>query len=338
MRRRVLVALLALGTATGSIVLACGQPEQTVQTVDETTVVGAMELPISLSSQAPAPAGAVRIAISPTELHLDGVKVLDLERGRVPAAEAPANVITKLQSGIRAAPARSSAARRIHAVVPYQTMLQVLSTLSHAGLRDASLAVRRDASGGGEGWMRLPRYRVVPHDQEPVAFEGQRAPWSSFVEHWGEVYEACRAGQYVDCDNVALNPAVGGELQVVLWTREQAMKVTFRQVNAPEQPAPGTGPSGPALIDGLRAPPPRAEEEDRGPPSTEGAFTVRHQESTASPSAISNLVRPVCGQQACQAVIELDSGTASMRAVSFIGAAFPNGATAPELAFRIPEE
>ena len=72
-------------------------------------------------------------------------------------------------------------------------------------------------------------------------------------------------------------------------------------------------------------------------PATEGAFTVRFQESTAADgSAISNMVAPVCADRQCQAIFLTDATAMSMRVISFLGATFPNGTQRPQVAFRLP--
>ena len=174
---------------------------------------------------------------------------------------------------------------------------------------------------------------MVPEGDEPVQFAAPSPPWSAFTGEWRAVYDACRAGAYVDCDYVLTNVAEGGLLQTVLWARGQAMKVTFRQVAAPDAGTPAQA-GGPALIEGVRAAP--RQDVPETPPATEAAFTFRHQESVAAESAISNATRPVCSTQSCEAVIEADATTPSMRVLSMIGAVFPNGYAAPELAFRLP--
>ena len=114
------------------------------------------------------------------------------------------------------------------------------------------------------------------------------------------------------------------------------MKVTFSQINAPEVTPTGNGP---ALIEGVGPALPRGVpgEMEPEPPATMGAYNVRHQEATNEDSALSNLVAPVCGDVTCQATVVTDASTPSMRVISMIGAAFPNGSHPPQLAFRIPE-
>lgn len=327
----------ALPTLSIALALvACGQAQTEEAPVDTTPIVGAFEVPISRNHQAPQPNDALLIELSPSELRLDHRPILELEAGRVPDSALDENVIKPLREAIDSAPARRGAALWAHANVPYLTLARVLQTLHGASVREVSFAVRRGTSGADTGWMKISRWRVVPPGDEPVAFESTARPWSAFVEQWGDMYTACRASTaYVDCDGKPGNIAEGGELQVNLWARDQAMQITFLQVNGPEEEKPHAS-AGPALIEGVRAPPPAAEE-DKGPLFREGAFTFRHQDSVAAESGFSNTVQPVCGKESCQAVIDADATTPSMRVLSMLGAFYANGFAEPDLAFRLPK-
>lgn len=335
MHRRAL-SLAILSSLTGAIVfVACGQTQEEAAPVDTTPIVGALEIPISRNHEDNQPGNAARIEISPSELRLDSRPVVSLDNGRVADAELADSVITKLRQGLTSG-SRRSAALWVNANVPYITLARVMKTLHAANVREASFAVRRGTTGPESGFMTLTRWRVVPSGNEPVVFESPARPWSDFVDHWREMYESCRAGQYIDCDGTPRNIAQGGDLQVTLWARGQGMKVTFLQTNPPAEGEAPPQPRGPALIEGVRAPPP-AEEVDLGPIISEGAFNFRHQESVAENSALSATIQPVCGNTACQVVVDGDATTPSMRILSMIGAAYANGFTEPDLAFRMPE-
>lgn len=341
MDRRAAISFTALSIALA--LQACGRAQEQEAPADTTPIVGALEIPISRNHQAPEPTGAARIEISPRELRLDGRPVLTLESGgRVPAAEASGDhVLPKLRDALAAGTPRTRAALWVNATVPYLTLARVLKTLEASNVREVNFAVRRGTTGTETGWMKLTRWRIAPAGSDPVAFTSPARPWSDFVDHWREMYSACRESTaYIDCDGTPLNIAQGGELQVQLWARGQGMKVTFVQTNAPPEEDAPPRPRGPALIEGVRAPPPPRQEEevDRGPIIREGAFNFRHQDSVAENSALSNTVRPVCGSQVCQAVFEADATTPSMRVLSMLGAFYANGFTEPELAFRLPVE
>ncbi len=324
-------------TLAAHALVACGQhADEAASTENAPPIVGALELAISRNHAGTQPTGAARIEISPSELRVDGQQVIALERGRAAASEVAGDVITQLRTRLGAG-SRSSAALWVNANVPYLTLAQVMKTIEAAGIHEVSFAVRVGTAGPQTGFMRLARWRVVPAGEEAVTFQSPARPWSEFAEHWQEVYDACRGGQYIDCDPRALNPAEGGNLQLTLWARGQGMKLTFQRIapEGEEAAAPPTN-DGPALIEGVRAPPPRAEE-DHGPPATEGAFNMRHQESVVDDSAISNSSHPVCGNASCQTIVEADATTPSMRVLSMIGAVFPDGFAEPDIAFRMPE-
>ncbi len=337
MERRPLASVLVCSLLAAGLASACGGEDEAAAEVDTTPHVGLFEIPISRNNQASEPSDVVRIEVSPTELRLNYEPLLELERGRPAESAVADHIITALRSSIQANAARRRASIRMHANVPYVTLVDILNTLQSASLRDVYVAVRTPGESPSDAWMQLPHWQVVAADGEP-SYEGTPPRWDAFVEHWRAVYDACRAGQYVDCDGPYANTARGGELDMELWTRGQGMKVTFRQgANAPEPESAGGGGGGVALIEGIAAAP-AAPAEEEGTPATEGIFTVRHQEATAAgDSALSALVAPVCADQQCRAVFITDATTASMRVISMLGAVFPNGTERPQIAFRIPE-
>ena len=331
-RRALALALLCSALAAGALV-ACGH-EAPAPAEDMTPIVGLFEIPISRNNQGRAPTDATRVEISPTELRLNGTKILDLTAGRPAANEVSDHVITRLLEQIRGSAARSRASVKIHASVPYLTLVETLKTLESANLHELHIAVRTLGASPTEGWMVLHHWRVVPESDEPTEFSSRPLPWSAFTDHWQAVYDACRAGQYIDCDGPYPTTAQGGTLAMDLWTRGQGMKVTFRQAGAPVEEEGAGG--GPELIEGIAPAPVAADAEGESPPATEGAFNVRHQEAAAEESALSSLVAPVCANQACQVTVSADASGQSMRVISMVGAVFPNGTTEGEIAFQIP--
>jgi len=315
--------------------VACdGDEEQSAE--DTGPIVGVMELPISFRNQAPAPSNAVHVEISPTELRLEGHKVIDLERGLVPRAERGGDVVTKLQQAISSGPARRAAALRLHVNTPYLTTALVLSTLRAANISQVGFEVRPPGGLSDTGWLVLDRYAVEPASQEPHEFERPfQRQWDELVEKWADVYTACRSAHYVDCNGAPFNPARGGSMEIRLFARGSALKVEFIRFGI-EDPEPGEG--GPPMLEGVPVQPTAEGEEalEMGPPVTEGAFTWRFAGATEDPSPISAAFRPLCGARPCGIVNTGDSNTMTLRPVSFIGAAFPDGTEAPYVVFRIP--
>ncbi|MCB9592469.1 MAG: hypothetical protein H6719_07035 [Sandaracinaceae bacterium] len=335
MNRRAQLLGLFAALCGATLLFACGGEETTEEPVDSTDHVGLFEIPISLNNQASGPSDAVRIEISPTELRLNYRPVVALEHGRPADTAIADHVITPLREALTSGPARRQAAIRMHANIPYLTFVEVLNTLQSASLRDVLIAVRAPGENPSEAWMQFPHFQVIPAGDEAPVFESRAIPWDEFVPQWQAVYDACRAGQYVNCDGPYAHTAEGGDLEMEMWTRAQGMKVTFRQINAPEPARTGGG--GVAMIEGLAPPAVTGGGEPEVTPATEGAFTVRFQESTAADgSAISNMVAPVCADRQCQAIFLTDATAMSMRVISFLGATFPNGTQRPQVAFRLP--
>jgi hypothetical protein len=329
-----------------ALLAACG--EQAPTTPPELPpLVGALELPLSFRNDAPAPSDALRIEASMTELRLDGQPVYTgLTRGTVPETERSAEGgLTQLLARVRAAPARSRAALTLLGTVPYATVVRVIETLNAAGYREYAFAVHPPGSSPTTiGWLGLSSPQIAPA-QGPYAFPGGARPWSDFTAHWADMYDACRGGRYIDCDGAPSEPAQGGDLQIVLWSRGQGMQMRFNQINAPA--AATARPAAVQMIEGVPAPRAAAPVEEGPPPDTSGVFTFRAEDATnlaAGPggtqvasSGISATARPVCGATPCAAIVEADPETPIMRVLSFVGAAFPNGSAPPTLAFRAPE-
>ena len=339
-------APLILGASLAVSIAACGEEAPPV-VAELPPLVGALEVPISFRNDAPQPSGALRIEGSMNELRLEGQPVYTgLSRGLVPDTEWTPEGLTQLLTRVRAAPARSAVVITFLGTVPYETAVRVVQTLTTAGYHEIVWQVR--PPGGNptaRGWLAMSNPLVAPAEGA-FTFPGGARPWEQFTAHWAEMYDACRAGQYIDCDGSPNEPAPGGEFQLVLWSRGQGMQMRFNQVNAPE--AAPTGPAPVALLEGVPADPNAGGEPPPPPPDTSGVFSFRADEAThvetdratgtqTPSSAISTTARPVCGAAPCSVILEADGETPIMRVLSFVGAAFPNGSIAPVIAFRLPE-
>ncbi|MFW6052055.1 MAG: hypothetical protein ACODAU_12835 [Myxococcota bacterium] len=305
-------------------------------------IVGAMELPVSRRSGDALPEAALQIEVSPTELRLDDRKVLDLESGRAPESERRGVLLPKLQAAIRGGGAKGAAGLRVHANTPYETLVALVHTAREAGVGTVGFAVR---GGGAEtGWLVPADARVQAPGEDPVehAGEAQRA-WDELAKVWSEVHQACMKRHAVDCDPAPEEAAEGGKVQITMLARGQGLKLHFLRFGADEEDDDEDAKAKPArhaaLIPGVPPPPGagEAEEEEEGvPPATEAAFTWKLAAATEEESPISLAMRPLCGARPCGAVVTSEYMTPGMRTVSFLGAAFPDGAPAPSLVFLEP--
>lgn len=333
----------ALALLAALALAACGEDTSNQPAVVPDPVIGMMEFAISHRTDGHEPSNAVRVEVTQNDVRLDGQLLLELERGGlVPAAERTDNGIAKLAEALGNTTGHSSAVVMVSGMVGYGTMARVIQTLRAANYDEIGLAVRPRSSGSPPS---SPSWMVVTHPQivaggdtvvDPEAYGGATRPWSDFTDNWEGAYDACRAGQYVDCDGKPVNIADGGFLQVDLWARAQGMRIQFNRVGAPPPEPTTTSAHAVEMIEGVRAAPQPAEEEDPTVPATDATFTFRANEATDEESAISTLMQPTCGNAVCDAVIEGDETTPSMRILSLIGAAFPNGTTMPRLIFRLP--
>lgn len=338
--RTTLRLLPAIALLIAPSALGCDEEEEIQE--EPAPELGVMELPISLRNSDAAPNNAMRISISPNAMGADGAHLIDLEGGRVPEGELGGDaIITKLQEKLRSGGSRRAGAITLHVNTPYETLTAVLSTLKANNIDTVGFEVRKPGGAGETGWMVLTNYAVEPADDEPESFSVGQRRWNDLVESWQEVYEACRRDHYVDCDGKPFNPAEGGEMEISMFARGSALKVNFERfgISAEEdERAAAAAKARPAMIEGVPSPVGEGEEEDMGPPVTDGTFTWRFRAATDEGlSPISGAFRPLCGAQPCGVVLTGDPDTLSMRLLSFLGAAFPNGTEAPITHWEIPE-
>lgn len=317
-----LAAILALG--------ACGDDEDEAAAEEVGPLLGVMELPLSFRYDPAPPSGAANVEVSLSELRVNGQTLLTLENGSVAETALNGNEITPVSGSLGSA---TSAILRLHANTPYKTTTQLLHTLKRANVNQIALAVRQGV-GTTEGFLRIDNYDVREQSDEWARFEGpaQRS-WDELDPIWQAMYDACREGPYVDCAFKPTNIADGGQMQIELFLRGNAVKIEFAQFDAPEAEAPAGGAE---MIEGVPTPPPGSDEAEEGTPATTGAFTWRFAATTEEPSSVTATMRPLCGMGNCGVVIEAEGQTATMRLASFLGAAFPNGTTAPNVLFQIP--
>ncbi len=321
--------------------VACGDDTPPEPELDTSVMVGPLELAIAGRNDGNNPSGALHIDINQSLVRMEGVHITELGRaGRLPEAETGDGGYATLRDAIRAAPSRAVVALTIHGAIPYGTTVRVVQAAIDAGYRTVSFAVRppNAPSPTTTGWLELTIPRVVGAGDDVTFMPTRR--WEDFSTHWQEVYEGCRAAapNYVDCSGPPALAAPGGDLQMVLFTRGNGMSVRFNQVNAPDAgPAAGGGGGGPALLEGLSRPNPNAGEEEPPTPVTTGVFSFRFIEASLPESHISVMARPVCGAAACPLIVEADEETETMRVLSLIGAVAPNGATSPNVVFRMPD-
>ena len=220
----------------------------------------------------------------------------------------------------------------LHANLPYETTTRILATLQAANVHEAAFAVRAGTSTDA-AWMVLPRFEVREEVDEFYEWPASHTrAWSELGPVWSDMYSACREEHYVDCAFKATNIAEGGNMHITLFARGNAVKVDLHRFGAPD-PEP-TRPSGPALIEGIAPDPTEMVEE--APPAVTAAFTWRFEASVQEDSPLSKTMRPLCGVSPCGVLMVAEGQTQTMRIVSFLGSAFPNGTEPPLVMFQVP--
>ena len=209
--------------------------------------------------------------------------------------------------------------------------------------------VRKPKAPTETGWLTMRDYEFVPASDDTPFQEGDMLPWETFTKVWAQSTDACKSASGGDCGWTPNKVAEGGKLDLMLRSRGSGLAVRFRQHVPGAEPAEGEAAEGaeakkeppkpekkkgPAMLDGIAAP--AGEEELEEEPSTEALYTLRGDQATRDPSAISAIVSPVCSSQRCATVLEAEGISPTYRVVSLIGAAFPDGSPEPKLALTLP--
>lgn len=333
---RIAPAILPLLLLASLAVAGCGDDgEETQESADP--IVGVLELPISYRYETSAPSDAVAIEIAPANLRVDGRTILELDNGKVPDASVGGTppTITELRSALEGGPARRVATLRILGSTPWRTTTLVLATLKENRVNEVSFLTRQ-GTGTEIGYLNLSNWDIREQSEdfhEPPATHLRS--WDEIGDIWEEMYTACREGPYVDCAFKAPNIAEGGNMHMELFARGNAVKIELHRFGAPEPEAAAPAPD--PFLDGIG--PAETEEEPELPPATTAAFTWRYQATTPQADAenvVAKTMRPLCGARPCGALVEAEAQTPTMRLLSFLGSAFPNGTDQPYLMFQIP--
>lgn len=329
------VLLVACGTSSGDADASAGP------------LVSLVELaPSYRTAPAFSTSNAVRVEIGAREVRIDGRRVAELTEGRFAANAVQQGRVPAVTQAL--AGGRTRAAIWVHVAVPYQTTYQVLATLAGAGVTEIGFAVRKLGATPGEGWITFSGFRVVPMDLEEVPFDlVSQVGWDDFTNAWDDVASACESAGESDCTHKPRFFASGGRLQITTLARGDGLSIRMTRVGAPppeqvhieeDQEVMGVEKQRPVKLNRRGPGARRYNEQDAGgiDPSVGAMFTMRARQTTAGPSPVTAVLRPLCGNRACGVVAESDPGTASGRILSLLGAAFPDGAAAPAVAFREP--
>jgi hypothetical protein len=336
-------AVCLIGLVAGGA-LACGKKEESAA-APSGPIVNVLDLALSARNSGTAPADAHDVEVASTAINVGGQQALTLTDGIVAPADRSGDVIPKLKDALT----KTSHANMILSVsssVPYSTAALVLSTAKAANVNSVSFKVRPPGSQSNTGFLTLEKFgvRAKTKNDEDIAIAGAAPrPWSDFTSQWDAVQSACRAAPTGNCASKPESIAEGGNLRIVLYAAGQGVNVAFYRVGAPPPPAPAAEPAKPAKKGKKdkgkgkkeKAFDPVAEVE-QAPPATEAAFQFRAQEAVAASSAISETMRPVCGQTACGVAVQGEKATLFVRLLSLIGAAFPDRTPAPVVAFELP--
>lgn len=309
---------------------------------DLTPRVGVLELATAHRIGDSAPAGPAHIEISPKELVVDGETVIALDNGKIPPAEKSGYELPKLKGKLSG---KQSLELSVYAAVPYATLARVMYTGFQSGIGEVAFKVRKPNSTNQVGFIDLKQNKFIASADAADFAESELVPWDKWTAVWDESLSACQAaGPKADCGYAPMAKAQGGKLDLMLRVRGSGYALRFRQAGAAEVADAGVAAAPkPAkkkkkraeMLDGIKAAPEVAEEE-APEPSHEHVFTLRTDQATTEPSPISGIVKPLCGGIVCPVVLDVEGISMSGQVFGLLGAAFPDGTTAPKLAWVLP--
>ena len=306
--------------------------------------LGDHDLPVSLRMFDSAPGGAATVEATDVELRLDGSAVVALDRGKVAAADRVGDVIPKLEARLRS-PIKNAIALRLQANLPYETAALVLATAKKAGIHNAAFAVREVGGSQKTGWLVANGFSLSSKAEELPEIAGAKWPeWATFADKWQETFDGCRTAATGNCANLPGNIAEGGTLRMELMTSGRGITVNyFRRGLTPAQEEVEDKHAEEILnrkkedfLQGRITHDEMVEALLLGHPSTYALFQFRYQEALKNPSSLTKTTQPMCKQQRCAVVLTADAVSSMLHVLSMLGAAFPDGTTAPALAFELP--
>lgn len=312
--------------------------------------VGVLELGTAHRIGDPAPAGPAHIEVSPAELVVDGEPVIALENGKIPSAERSGYEIPKLKAKLSG---KQSLELSVHAAVPYATLARVMFTGSEAGIKEVAFKVRKPNSTNQVGFIDVKQLQFIKSPDASEFAESELVPWDSWTAVWDDSLSACQAaGPKADCGYAPMAKAQGGKLDLMLRVRGTGYALRFRQAGAGDAAPADAGTAAAAapdakkkkkdkkkkkaeMLDGIKAAP-EAPEEEAPEPSHEHVFTLRTDQATVDPSPISGIVKPLCSSIVCPVVLDVEGISMSGQVFGLLGAAFPDGTSAPKIAWVLP--
>lgn len=306
--------------------------------------LGDHDLPVSLRMFDSAPTGAATVEATDAELRLDGTAVVALDRGRVAAGDRSGDVIPKLEARLRS-PVKSAIALRLQANLPYETAALVLATAKKSGIHNAAFAVREVGGSQKTGWLVINGFSLASKAEDLPEIPGAKWPeWKSFADKWQQVFDGCRTAATGNCAYLPGNIAEGGTLRMELMTSGRGITVNFfrrgltqeQEVVEEKHRVEILNRKKEDFLQGRITHDEMVEALLLGHPSTYALFQFRYQEALKNPSALSKTVSPMCQAQRCAVVLTADGVSSMLHVLSLLGSAFPDGSTAPALAFELP--
>lgn len=332
MKRSLPLAILLSLVVSGAFVAGgCKKEPEAPAVVPPNERVPNIELPLSRRSGDPVSTGAPLVLIAFDAINVGGRDVTPLNRGALTPVQDELAAIPAVQAAV---PSGTTEVRiRMHASAKYGTLLAVLASLRAAGVTRIGFDVKKNSLGDETGTLVVaslePRVatRESPTFQEPYA-----RSWDTISEIWDDAFVACEgsAGSF-DCSPVTDKLALGGDVEIGIFRRQGALILYFQRF--------GFGNDIPAAENfmnqqntrtaGVRN---RDRDREERPPATSASFGFRWESLNADPeSPLAVVMRAATANGPVGVHIAADRNSEGGAILSVIGAAFPDGVTAPAI-------
>ncbi len=302
-----------------------GGKETKATKIPATSLVRLTDLPVSSRHDGSVTNAAIKIEITPKQLYL---------------MEQPADVrnLKTLLSG------HVEAELRMHALVSYAKLIEILKELHTNGVRRVSFRVRKKTNPAEEGLLELGSFQVVDASVEKVEWEGlPLRTWDSFLTQWEAPFEICLSASR-DCSPPPDAPEKGGNLQIVLSLFQSAVRLHFYQVDPPPKyryehiqvmdfggNEKSNKPSHITKAIELKAP--RTREYADVP---RAIFTFPITSTEGASSTVAKALHSFCDTEQCAFRFSATRVTRAGVILALIANAIPHGLPAPSIAFETP--
>lgn len=328
MNRRTSQLIFALGLALAT---ACSQKAPEPHAATPTDRVRNIDLPFARRSGDSLGSSAPLVLIAFDAIAIDGHDLVPLTRGAMTPAQSSPAAIPAIASAI---PTGTNEVRvRMHTSTKLPTLLAVVVTLRERGVARIGFDVRKDALGENTGTLAVATLDARAPSTTAHVFDAPYSrAWDQIPEVWDDAFVACNGSEgSFNCSAVTDRLAFGGDAEIALFRRHNGVILDMRRFGMG-----GDIPAAEAFMNqqndrrgGVRN---RDRDREALPPATSASFGFRSESLSAEPmSPLAAVMRALTQAGPVGVRVSADANSDAGAVLSLIGAAFPDGVTAPAI-------